>query len=297
MAYTPSFVNFSRYLDANRNTAASQAQGLADSANQQGADVEGRLNSAVTDFNQNAQVAQGLGPGGNLVDPTGAIRRTYSGPSSLAEAQGTGYDTLLSDAQAAQDKAGDLGSEGGLRTTLQARQGSSPYTAGASRFDAGLISTAGQPALSDAASRYSNLAQRIRDSNTASQDAAAAAKATSDANSAAYRAQLGNPLASGSTAPAQQSPYTMANRPSFLPETKEQAQSRAVSPLGYFNSGATAKLQDTLQNYNTYRQTAEDAWRRNNYNPFGRDASDANNPYTAEHVGKRRPIVGTKGWQ
>lgn len=278
MAYTPSFVNFSRYLDANRGAAANTAQGLADEATAQGQGVEDRLNGAVSGFNAQAQVA----PNGR--DAAGNIQ-VYRGPSSLAETQGAAYGTLLSDADAAQSHAGDLATESGVRTSLQAKQRAG-YTPAASRFDAGLVSAAGQPALSDVASRFSGLSQKIRDANTASGDVATAAKAQSDANEAAYRSQLGNPLASGSAAPVAQNPYTMAKRPTFLPETKVQNTQRALAPAG-FGAGATATLNDTLANYNEYRQTAEDAWRRRNYDPLGREHSDKSNPFTVDHVGKR----------
>jgi hypothetical protein len=290
VAYTPSFVNFSRYLGANRGAAENTAQGLINPVNEQGDDVINRLNGAASDFNAGAAKVGGINPtNGALLDPN--TQRSYTGAASLADAQGSAYDTMLADAQSAQDKAATLGTESGVRTALQEKQGASPYSAAASRFDAGLVSGVAQPQLSEISSRYSNLTQRVRDANTDSQAVGAAAKAQGDTNEKQYRDMLtGMQPAAGTPKPLNVGSTVPHGRPAYLPETKEQNQQRAVSPLGYFNSGAAGALKDTLGNYNTYRQTAENDWRRENRNPF--TDKDNQNPFTAQNTGKKPGVLG-----
>lgn len=284
MAYTPSFVNFSRYLDANRGAASQAAQGLADDVTQQGAGLENQLNDQVNDFNA-ASAAGILAPTrrGYMASNADA----YTGPQSLSQYKSTDYNNLLSSADSLGSKASDLGNEAGVRTALQAKAGPA-YSTGASRFDGALVNAAGAPVLSATASKYGTLSQRVRDADTAAGQTAAANTATGEQNLAGHKAAWQNWQDSDKTITQR---YAGLPPAGLRPEKNSERDARKLNPLATVSPGAAAAVQDSLKNFDAYREQQEREWNKN-AGWAGKYYAEDKNPYTAEHVGKRLGPLG-----
>lgn len=168
----PSFVNFSRYLDANRGTAERGAQEVASGIAQEAGNVEQKAKNMRVGFERNAleQVPE-FNPNATSAQMYNAV---YRGPASVSEVPG--WNDLVNRGQKAQERAAATSNPYGLQALLQ-QQRQGPYSQRASSFDAGLIGAVGAERFANVRDRYGKLSERLNAMNTQSQNAAAGALA------------------------------------------------------------------------------------------------------------------------
>jgi hypothetical protein len=168
------FVNFSRYLNANRDAASRTAQSISGSIDQNGQSVQNDLAGAQTAFGTAVQ------SGSNPV--TG-----YTGPTSLADNKDQ-WTGLQDRARGVQDSATATASSGGLGALLQ-DQNRGAYGAGNRRLDTALTGYAGADQFAQTRERYGKLSDALTQANDASSKTAETSRATTTEAKTRYDAE------------------------------------------------------------------------------------------------------------
>lgn len=216
------FIDFGRYLNANRDASKRDAEKLAGGIARQGQAAQGQLkqaqqgfSDAVTAGSPNAfagltQPPEGTkgtstkAPAGGITAPQPAGRSTtpapslsqragatYSGPSSLSGQMGdAGWDEILKGASAAQEAANVTGTQGGLEASFQKQNAGQPYTQGQSRMDAMLAGSTSPDRFQQLRKDYGSLVQSTKDADAASRGQADAARVSVEKDAAAAQAEL-----------------------------------------------------------------------------------------------------------
>lgn len=160
------FVNFDRYLSANKTGAQNMATGLVKDATQKantGMDavsaLESRHNAGIADAKQNKD---GNGP-------------QNFGQNSLVEAPD--YQNASDLVRQGTQAVGQLNTQGGVQTALQEKNSrAGNYTGGMSRFDTALTNSVGRRQFGDLKRQFAGLDGRLGQATEAS------AKASADHN-------------------------------------------------------------------------------------------------------------------
>lgn len=184
------YVNFERILNANRDAAEQAAGNVTGQVDAEGQGAYNGINAAYTQFaNDSAAGTQHFGtenpsymsgatynglsygatsgpevaPGYNISpeDAKKYAQQTYSGPSSLMDAQ-YGFSDLEKQAQTAQDDAGALKDRtgAGLETLLR-KYNKGPISNGDVRTDAALMGYVGAPQFDAMADKWGGLEQHL----------------------------------------------------------------------------------------------------------------------------------------
>jgi hypothetical protein len=148
------FVNFSRFLNANRDAAQGAASNIVGDVKREGDAIQGQAQKASTAFEQNARstikpYVQGHMPSAG-----------YSGPASVADTSGWG--DLQKRSQALQGTVNSFQTPGGLGAVIDQNAGTAQRNVGARDLDSALIGTAGADQFASARSRYSDLASKLK---------------------------------------------------------------------------------------------------------------------------------------
>lgn len=179
------FVNFSRFLNANRDAAQQSAERVAGGIEGQANDLEPQIEASQKTFNAGVQAGtpKEVGMYGNRPfdsalgmytpmarnDVQSLASAQYGGPTSIA--QNTGWGALTNRAQQAGDAANATGTAGGLGALMGRHIG----------LDTATVGAAGADRFAALRQRLGGISGRLRDMTTASEQAAAAAKQNVDA--------------------------------------------------------------------------------------------------------------------
>lgn len=183
------FVNFSRFLNANRDAAQQSAERVAGGIEGQANDLEPQIDAAQNTFNRGVQAGTptlasawsgqkngttfepavgGYAPMGRN-DVRALTNAQYGGPASIADNKGWG--TLTERAQRAGDSANATGTAGGLGALMGRRTG----------LDTALVGNTGADRFSGLRQRLGGISGRLREMTAASEKTATDAKAGVDA--------------------------------------------------------------------------------------------------------------------
>lgn len=181
------FINFDRYLAANRPQAESLAAKLAGGVEDAGAGVEQDLAAAQGQFDQ------GLAAGRLTYDPmqltaakaSDLAKRQYTGPMALQ-----GLDDLAKRSTDVQQRAGALGTVAGRVATLQGLNKSPMYTLDQAGLDSALAGAAGGSRFDALKAKYGDLLGRTVKAGRDAYDKATAEKASTAAAAGQYGAAI-----------------------------------------------------------------------------------------------------------
>lgn len=169
------FVNFSRYLNANRDSAQNTANQMTAKADQEGAAVKQGVQQATATFQQSANATQPV----QYVAPVGrheqmslddGAAQSYGGPKALSD--DAGWSDLQKRSAALQDRANIYGRSSGVGAGLQERA-AGQYGSGARRLDQSLVGTVGADQFAGLRDRYGKLSAALTQANDASKATAA----------------------------------------------------------------------------------------------------------------------------
>lgn len=182
------FVNFSRYLDANRSGAQSTAQKISGDISKQGQQVGSDLSNAQQQFGQAVQSgSQAYTAGRSMDDVRAGAAKGYSGPNALAD--NADWTQQQERARRAQDSANATASTGGLGAVLQ-EQNRGAYSGGNRRLDTALTGHVGADQFADARAKYGSMSDALNKANEASAKTADAARAATADAQGKYSAEL-----------------------------------------------------------------------------------------------------------
>lgn len=167
------FVNFSRFLDANRGAAQATADKISGDINKQGQQVSSDLSNAQQQFGQAVQNGSNAATG-------------YTGPKALSD--NAQWQQMQDNARKTQDAAAATASSGGIGALLQ-EQNRGAYSGGNRRLDSALTGHVGADDFAKARERYGKMSDALNSANAASVQTADAARSATDAAKGQYDAE------------------------------------------------------------------------------------------------------------
>lgn len=191
------FVNFSRFLNANRDAAQNTAKQITGDISRQGDQVQNDTQKAQQQFGSAVQAGtvkydpttygEAVQNGRTPPDLQALSQAKYSGPGALSD--NADWQQLNDRARKVQDTANATASSGGIGAVLQERNRGA-YSDGNRRLDSALTGYVGADQFAGARERYGKMSDALNAANTASEQTAGQARGASEAARAQYATDL-----------------------------------------------------------------------------------------------------------